>query len=67
VKIEGHLTEVSDYGEKLNVIGQAQSVAGYNDSSLNPWLTISVDIPMNDRNRKAFHVGRHFELTLKPR
>jgi hypothetical protein len=66
VKIEGHVTEVSDHGEKLKVIGQAQAVVGYNDPGLKPWLTIAVDIPMNDRNRKAFHVGRHFDLVLKP-
>jgi hypothetical protein len=63
MKIEGHVTQAMDQGDKLRIIGQGRAVA---DAEWRPWLTIMVDVPITDRNRKAFFVGRNFELSVKP-
>ncbi|UPT95352.1 hypothetical protein J4G48_0040050 [Bradyrhizobium barranii subsp. apii] len=66
MKIEGHVTEASDVGEKLRIIGQGQAITGFQDPGLRPWLNIMIEVPTTDRNRKAFYVGRHFSVNLKP-
>ncbi|MHC2552290.1 hypothetical protein [Bradyrhizobium elkanii] len=64
MKIEAHVLEVQDKGDKLFLVGQGRAVSA---AQWRPWMPIAVSVPMNDRNRKAFYVGRHFDLTITPR
>jgi len=63
MKIEGHVTEASDAGDKMRIIGQGRAV---NDAEWRPHLAMMIEIPMTDRNRKAFYIGRKFTVSLKP-
>jgi hypothetical protein len=63
MRIKAHVTEVSDHGDKLKVTGQGRQVG---KSNWRPWLSISIDMPISKTNRKAFYIGRHFELKVKP-
>lgn len=60
MRIEGHVLEVMDMGDKLHVKGQGRAVTA---AEWQPWMAIAVSV----RNKKAFYVGRHFDLTLTPR
>lgn len=64
MKIEAHVLEVQDMGDKLHLRGQGRALAA---AEWQPWMPIAVSVPMTDRNRKAFYVGRHFDLTITPR
>ncbi|WP_291709830.1 hypothetical protein [Bradyrhizobium sp.] len=59
----GHVTQAMDQGDKLRIIGQGRAVT---DAEWRPYLSITIDVPITDRNRKAFFVGRHFEIAVKP-
>jgi hypothetical protein len=63
LKIEGHVTEASDAGDKLRIVGQGRAVAS---AEWQPWLSITIDVPMNERNKKAFHIGRQLDLRVRP-
>ncbi|MEH2517531.1 hypothetical protein V1279_003104 [Bradyrhizobium sp. AZCC 1610] len=63
MKIEGHLLEASDMGDKLRITGQGKAIS---DADWRPMLSMVIEVPMTDRNRKAFYVGRHFTMDLKP-
>lgn len=63
MKIRAHVTDVSDHGEKMKVTGQGRAVG---KSEWRPFLKIEIDLPINKTNQKAFRLGRHFTLTVKP-
>ncbi|MCA1379356.1 hypothetical protein I6F34_00780 [Bradyrhizobium sp. BRP05] len=63
MKIEGHVLEVMDMGDKLHVKGQGRAVSA---AEWQPWMPIAISVPMTDRNRKAFYVGRDIEITVRP-
>ncbi len=63
MKIKAHVTEVVDHGEKMKVAGQGRAVG---KSEWRPWLKIEIEMPVNKTNQKAFRLGRHFTLTVKP-
>jgi hypothetical protein len=63
MKINAHVTDVSDNGDKMKVSGQGRAVG---DATWRPWLSISIDMPITKRNRKAFYIGRHFTVKLTP-
>lgn len=63
MKIEGHVTEVSDRGDKLRIVGQGRALM---DAEWRPFLSILIDVPITDRNRKAFYVGRQLDLEVTP-
>lgn len=64
MKIEAHVLEAQDRGDKLLLVGQGRAISA---AEWQPWMSIAVSVPMNDRNKKAFYVGRHFDLTITPR
>lgn len=64
MKIEGHVLEARDMGDKLHVQAQGRAVGA---AEWQPWMQIAVNVPMTDRNKRAFCVGREIELTLRPR
>lgn len=64
MKIEGHVLEARDMGDKLHVQAQGRAVGS---AEWQPWMQIAVNVPMTDRNKRAFYVGREIELTLTPR
>jgi hypothetical protein len=64
LKIEAHVLEVQDKGDKLFLVGQGKATGA---AEWQPFMNIMVSVPMNDRNRKAFYIGRHFDLTVTPR
>jgi hypothetical protein len=63
MKIKAHVTEVSDHGDKMKVTGQGRAVG---KAEWRPWLKIEVDLPVTKTNQKAFRLGRHFTLNIKP-
>ncbi len=64
MKIEGHVIKVSDIGDKLRITGQGSAIV---DAEWRPMLSIEIDVPITDRNRKAFYIGRNFDMTVTPR
>jgi hypothetical protein len=64
VKINAHVLEASDRGDKLAVTAQGKAVGA---AEWQPFMSILVSVPMTDRNKRAFYVGREVELTLTPR
>ncbi|WP_156928803.1 hypothetical protein [Bradyrhizobium sp. th.b2] len=64
MKIEAHVLEASDKGDKLLVQAQGRAVGA---AEWQPWMSIAVNVPMTDRNKRAFYVGREIEITVKPR
>lgn len=64
MKIEGHVLEARDMGDKLHVQAQGKAVGA---AEWQPNMSIAVNVPMTDRNKRAFYVGREIELTLTPR
>ena len=63
MKIEAHVLEVQDKGDKLFLVGQGRATGA---AEWQPWMNIAVTVPMTDRNRKAFYIGRHFTVKLTP-
>lgn len=64
MKIEANVLEVQDRGDKLFLVGQGKAAGA---AEWQPFMNIAVSVPMTDRNRKAFYVGRQFDLTVTPR
>lgn len=64
MKIIGHIIEVSDDGDTITAKMQGQAVrwAEWRD-----WLTVSFKMPTSATNQKTYHLGRHVEITVKPR
>jgi hypothetical protein len=46
MKINAHVTDVSDNGDKMKVSGQGRAVG---DATWRPWLSISIDMPITKR------------------
>jgi hypothetical protein len=53
-----------DKGDKLFIVGQGRAISA---AEWQPWMNVAVSVPMTDRNKKAFYVGRPFDLTITPR
>jgi hypothetical protein len=64
LKINAHVLEVSDRGDKLAVTAQGKAVGA---ADWQPCMSILVNVPMTDRNKRAFYVGREIEMTVTPR
>jgi hypothetical protein len=63
LKVKAYVIEVSDHGDKMKVTGQGRAVG---DAEWRPMLKVELDLPDNRRNRKAFHLGRHFTVKVTP-
>lgn len=66
MRIRGHVIEAADAGDTLKITAQGQAAGGYADAALNPWLTISINVPNAERSRRAFYVGRAISVTVEP-
>jgi len=64
VKIEAHVLEARDLGDKLHVQAQGRAVGA---AEWQPWMSIAVHVPMTDRNKRAFYIGREIEVIVTPR
>ncbi|WFU52350.1 hypothetical protein QA639_21830 [Bradyrhizobium pachyrhizi] len=64
MKIEAHVLEARDRGDKLQVQAQGRAVGA---ADWQPWMEILVNVPMTGRNKRAFYVGRDIEIIVTPR
>lgn len=64
MKIKGHILSVADQGDKLLVKAQG---FGVRDAEWRSWFPIEFSVAEHDENRRAYYVGRKFEIevTLK--
>ena len=64
MKIIAHVTSVSDSGDKLTVVAQGIRPT---DADWRPMLKFEFEMHATAANQKAMHVGRKFEITVKPK
>lgn len=64
MKIQAHVLSVKDSGDKLEITGQGRAVGS---AEWRPWCALTVQIPLTDRSRKSFYVGRSFDITIEPK
>lgn len=63
MKLLCHVLEASDNGDKLKLRLQGK---GVNEAE---WIGMTIQemsIPMTDRNRRTFYVGRRVTIDIKP-
>jgi hypothetical protein len=63
VKIEAHVLSVADRADRIEIIAQGHAVGA---AEWRPICSISLVIPITEHNRRAYYVGRRFDVTLKP-
>ncbi|MCS3449813.1 hypothetical protein M2222_001366 [Bradyrhizobium elkanii] len=64
MKINAHVLEASDRGDKLSVTAQGKAVGA---AEWQPFMSILVNVPMTDRNKRAFYIGREIDVIVTPR
>ena len=64
MKIEAHVLSIADQGDRLAITGQG-CAAG--TAEWRPYCSVQIHVPMTDRNRRSFYVGRNFTLTIEPK
>ena len=64
MKINGEILEVKTTGDQLLIRLQGTTV---NAPEWAGWAQQSITVPDNARTRKAFHIGRLVEITIKPK
>lgn len=63
MRIKAHVLSVADHGDNLEITAQGQ-VPG--SAEWRPWCSVSITVPMTDRARRAYYIGRQFTVTLTP-
>lgn len=61
MKIKAHVLGVEDAGNRLRVTAQGQ--AG-NAPSWAEWLSITIHLPLTEKTKKAYYVGRHITIEV---
>lgn len=64
MRIEAHVLSVADAGDRLEITAQGQATGA---AEWRPWCRVSIAVPMTERNRRAYFVGRRFDVDLTPR
>jgi hypothetical protein len=63
MKIKAYVFFVADRGDMLEITARGQ-VPG--SAEWRPTCSVSVTVPMSERARRAYYVGRQFTVTLTP-
>jgi hypothetical protein len=63
MRIKGHVLEVADCGDSLRVKLQGHSIG---QASWAPWLVLELRLPIDDRLRAAYHIGREVTVEITP-
>ena len=63
MKIIGEVLAAETIGDHLRVRLQGKAIGA---ADWAPLGVISVDVPPNAKNQKAFYVGRHVKVTVAP-
>lgn len=63
MKIEGHITAAEDRGDTLKLTAQARRRGA---ATWQPYLSIDLNVPASDLNKRTYHLGRDIKLTLEP-
>lgn len=58
MKIRSHILKVSDEGDKLAVEAQGFFIGS------GEWTPISFKVPASRKNKRAYHVGRGFDISI---
>lgn len=59
-----HVLSAADHGDVLTVEGQGKADAAGEFASL---VHLQIKLPMNEKAKKAFFVGRKFDIEVTPR
>ncbi|WP_027533821.1 hypothetical protein [Bradyrhizobium sp. WSM3983] len=64
MKIKAHVIGLEDRGDRVKLVAQGNAVgrAAWVEGTL-----IEITLPLTDKNRPAYFIGRQFELTVKPK
>lgn len=63
MKIEAHITASEDHGDTIKITGQGRKVRC---AEWMPWLTIDIKVPATEVNKRAYRLGRKFNVHLEP-
>lgn len=64
MKIKAHVIGLEDRGDRVKITAQGSAVGRA------AWVegaSIELIVPLTDRSRPAYFIGREFELTVKPK
>ena len=64
MKIEATVTAVADRGDRLAITAQGDSVGA---AQWRPMCKVEIAVPLTEHARKAYFVGRRFDVELTPR
>ena len=64
MKIQAHVLSVADQGDYLTIMGQAHAAGA---AEWRPMCKVELSVPLTEHARKAFYVGRRFDVEVKPR
>jgi hypothetical protein len=64
MKIEATVLSAADNGDRLTITAQGWAKGS---AEWRPICRVELAVPMTDRNRKAYFVGRRFDIDLTPR
>lgn len=64
MRIEAHVLSVADAGDSLAITAQGGS---FGAAEWRPYCKIEISIPMTEHAKKAYYIGRRFNVDLTPR
>ena len=64
MKVKAHVIELQDCGDRMKIVAQGYAVGR---AEWCPCGSIELVLPLTDKSRRAYFIGREFELTVKPR
>lgn len=63
MKIQAHVLSLEDCGDRLKITAQGEVVGA---ADWQPLATFEMKVSMNSRSRRAYWIGRAFEIELTP-
>lgn len=63
MKIQANVLSLEDCGDRLKITAQGLA---FGAADWQPWATFEMIVPMNSRSRRAYWIGRAFEIELTP-
>lgn len=64
MKIRGHVLEAANCGDYLRVKLRGKAIAS---ADWQPFLMLELSMPIDDRTRAAYHVGREVTVEVTPK
>jgi len=63
MKVKAHVTALDDLGDRVKITAQGHAIGR---ADWVPVVSIEFSLPLTDQSRRAYFIGRTFEMTVTP-